>query len=345
MRILGHLDRFGPPVGGGVITTVSILRELARRGHHVCLITNRDATEQVPGIHVLEAPPTHELHSAYVWADIVVPHMSSVLLATSLAGEFDKPVIYPVYDDGQLDHYGLTPEDVALVVYCSVGLQGRMPWRGRQSVVYPPISVEEHRTEVVGDAITIPSLSPEKGGVLFWELVERLPDRKFIGLIGGWGQQIVPEQIPDHVEIIEHQGSDLRSVFRRTRVLLVPSQRLGEGDRYWTENWGRAAVEAACSGIPVISSPAPGPLEALGDAGIFCERDDLDAWINAIKDLDDPATYQWRSEVVYNRALELQEIVEQQLNTLELELQRIVWSSRSQHRVSLDDAGGDGWTS
>lgn len=31
MRILGHFERFGPPAGGGILTTATILRELARR--------------------------------------------------------------------------------------------------------------------------------------------------------------------------------------------------------------------------------------------------------------------------------------------------------------------------
>jgi glycosyltransferase involved in cell wall biosynthesis len=44
------------------------------------------------------------------------------------------------------------------------------------------------------------------------------------------------------------------------------------------ESWGRTAVEAMASGIPVIAHPTRGLCEALGEAAIFAEREDPDAW-------------------------------------------------------------------
>ena len=46
-----------------------------------------------------------------------------------------------------------------------------------------------------------------------------------------------------------------------------------------------AAVEAAASGIPTIAHPTPGLQEALGDAGVFVDRDDIDGWETALKEL------------------------------------------------------------
>ncbi|MFI1769152.1 glycosyltransferase family 4 protein [Streptomyces sp. NPDC020800] len=58
-------------------------------------------------------------------------------------------------------------------------------------------------------------------------------------------------------------------VYSRSRVMLMPSL---------YESWGRVAVEAFASGIPVIAHPTPGLVESLGEAGIFAYRDDLNAW-------------------------------------------------------------------
>jgi glycosyltransferase involved in cell wall biosynthesis len=69
------------------------------------------------------------------------------------------------------------------------------------------------------------------------------------------------------------------------------------------ETWGRTAVEAMSSGIPVIAAPTPGLRECCGDAAIFCDRGDIDAWISAIQKLrSDREYYNWRSSVAHERA-------------------------------------------
>lgn len=330
MRILGHLERFGPPAGGGVITTVTILRELASRGHEVSIVTNRTGAPDFPEIATYEAVDPGTFRILYHNSDLIVPHMTATPIAMDFAREANVPVLYPVHDDGQIEHYNLTPADVAMVIFNSNGLRERTAWIGRQAVVHPPTYLQEHRVEQTGDAVTIASLSPEKGAGTFWKLVERMPDRRFIGVVGGWGEQVIPDSLPANVEIMEHQGTNLQEVFRETRILLVPSQRLSEGQSYWTENWGRASLEAAASGIPSIANPAPGPVEALGEAGIFHARDDIDAWVEAITRLDNPEVYRAQSELVYNRALEVERIVEQQLNDVDATLKTLIRDLRQE---------------
>jgi glycosyltransferase involved in cell wall biosynthesis len=336
MRILGHLDRYGPPVGGGVITTVTILRELTRKGHEVRIVTNRSLAPDVPEIKSLEAPPASVVRELYDWSEVIVPHMTATPTAMKYARDSRKPVIYPVHDDGQFELYGVKPGDIALALFSSYGLMRRTAWPGDQLVVHPPTFIDEYRVETSGDSIALSSLSSEKGGELFWQLVDRMPDRSFIGVVGGWGDQIIPDYVPTNVEIVGHQGRDLRDVFRKTRILLVPSQRLGEGTSYWTENWGRAAIEAAASGIPSIASTAPGPVEALGDAGIFRDRNDVNAWVEAVRVLDDPEAYQRQSELVRRRAEELEVIVMHQLDELDAAIGQIARPQVMDEPVLLD---------
>jgi glycosyltransferase involved in cell wall biosynthesis len=336
VNILGHLERFAPPVGGGVVTTVTILRELARRGHDVRILTHEPGALNVQGVQFIEASGATTLRGMYQWADVAVPHMDTTPVALTYAREMGTSILYPVHDDGQFEKYGLVPGDVALAVFNAYGLKERTSWPGEQTVVHPPVFIDEHRVNATGNAITIASLSAEKGGETFWKIVDRLPDRQFIGVTGGWGDQVIPESLPPNVEIIGHQGNNLREIFKKTRILLVPSQRLCEGSKYWTENWGRAAIEAAASGIPTIANPAPGPLEALGDAGIFHDRMDIDSWIGSIKRLDDPANYQHQSDLVYHRAEELEQIVREQLDDLSARLPAIAKSRRREPMIPLD---------
>jgi hypothetical protein len=336
MKILGHLDRFGPPVGGGVITTVAILQELAQRGHDVYLVSNRAPLPNLPHVTCCKAATPETMLNLYQAADLVVPHMTATPVAMEFIRATSTPLMYPVHDDGQLELYGLGPKDVTLVLFFANGLRERTGWPGEQFVVHPPTWSWEHQVDQTGDAVTIPSLSPEKGGETFWKLVERLPNRRFIGVVGGWGNQIIPDPVPDNVEIMTHQGNNLQEVFRKTRILLVPSQRLNESERYWTENWGRAAVEAAASGIPVIANPAPGPVEALGEAGIFCDRNDIDAWIDAIRALDDPITYERYSTLSFRRAKALDAIVKRQLDELDARLSQLVPAKRQERALPLD---------
>jgi glycosyltransferase involved in cell wall biosynthesis len=184
-------------------------------------------------------------------------------------------------------------------------------WPGRTIVVRPPVFAAEYRT-VPGDCVTLINLSEVKGGPVLFELARRHPHRRFLGVMGGYDRQLVPETWPANVEIVPHTARVVADVYRRTRVLLVPS-------RY--EPWGRVAVEAASSGIPVVAHPALGLREALGDAGIFCDRDVVDEWTAALDLLDDPDQWRMWSERARARAEALDPTAE--LDLLETELARL----------------------
>ena len=83
---------------------------------------------------------------------------------------------------------------------------------------------------------------------------------------------------------------------RAKGILLVPSD---------YESYGRVAVEAMGSGIPVVAHPTPGLKESLGSAGVFADRDDLDAWEAAVRRLHSPKVYPQASRAAAARALEL----------------------------------------
>jgi glycosyltransferase involved in cell wall biosynthesis len=119
-----------------------------------------------------------------------------------------------------------------------------------------------------------------------------MPDKQFLAIQGGYGQQIYKE-LPN-VEYMANQ-SDIRFAYRKTRILLMPSH---------YESWGRTATEAMASGIPVICTDLPGLRENCGDAGTYCKQDRLDEWISAIRNVEE--NYEICSNKAYDRANELQ---------------------------------------
>lgn len=133
-------------------------------------------------------------------------------------------------------------------------------------VVHPQIEPMEYQTPGSGDHVTMVNFFENKGPETFYEMAAAFPDQKFLAVCGGYGEQWLPD-LPN-VEIVPNTP-DMTSVYRRTKVLLMPSQ---------YESFGRVAVEAAASGIPTIASNTPGLREALGPCGLYADPKDISEW-------------------------------------------------------------------
>jgi glycosyltransferase involved in cell wall biosynthesis len=73
------------------------------------------------------------------------------------------------------------------------------------------------------------------------------------------------------------------------------------------ETWGRTAVEAMSSGIPVIAAPTPGLKECCEDAALFVERDNIKEWVRLLRRLStDKAFYEECSNRGKARAKQLE---------------------------------------
>lgn len=142
-------------------------------------------------------------------------------------------------------------------------------------VVHPPVDPDEHRVDKPGDHVTLVNLSANKGVHTFRAVAGLLPDVPFLGVVGAHGVQETAG-MPPNVTVVPHTSDMRGDVWARTRVVLMPSV---------YESYGLVSVEALASGVPVIAHPTPGLREALGDAGVFVDRDDHQAWADAIRGL------------------------------------------------------------
>jgi len=144
-----------------------------------------------------------------------------------------------------------------------------------------------------------------KGSSQFNELADKMKDVQFLGVKGGYGDQDIKNPAPSNLTYMENQ-KDIKVVYKKIGILLMPSLK---------ETWGRTAVEAMASGIPVIHSEAAGLVECVGGAGILCQRDDIDAWAAAIRRIiGDPA---YREHLRQNGFKRIQEIDDEQRRGLD----------------------------
>ncbi|MFG3155388.1 glycosyltransferase family 4 protein [Streptomyces sp. NPDC048219] len=287
----------------------SMLRPLAERGHDVTVwLSHPGKTEkryEIDGVRVVPFQEGLDFAAQATEADVLLSHYENVPVLAGLARDRRIPLAVICHDNFATSFHNAAGAD--LVVYNSEWIRrdgeifyARYPreFLPRNSIVVrPPVLADEYRTEP-GEAATLVNLNADKGGELFWQIAAWSPEWNFLGVRGAYGQQIMPPPRLPNCEVVDGvPGQQMRDhVYRRSRVMLMPSL---------YESWGRVAIEAFASGIPVIAHPTPGLVESLGDAGIFAYRDDLGAWIHALTALQDPATWMQASLRAKARSIEL----------------------------------------
>lgn len=274
---------------GAWIATHRFLCHMAGRGHEVAVLSRRHRREAyaIDGI-VVEAGSPGRLSTRPRWADVIISHAGDGGAGLAIAQQHGKRSVRMVHGHGY-NQIG-NPD---LAVFNSRGLQTAAGWAGNSIVCHPPTFPDDHRVDQTGDAITIINCSQDKGIKTAWRVAEQMPDRRFLGVKGGYGHQVEPRAL--NFTTIP-TVADMRTVWTQTRILLVPSS---------FETWAMVGIEAMCSGIPVIAHPTPGLQESLADAGIFVDRDDIDGWVAAIERLDDPDEYRQLSERALGRVAQL----------------------------------------
>lgn len=322
MRILASIHLFYPNhCCGSEAVILHVFKHLISKGHQCRVILHQDKNIQTPyeyeGVEVFGSRIGQRL-DAYLWADIVITHLDFTQYTIVMAKEARRPLVHFVHNDIP---YASIQNNFGGVsaVYNSHWIKNKIGYDIPGCVLHPPCDAKHYFTE--GDPserefITLVSLNERKGGFMFRNIAKAMPDRKFLGVIGSYdnpgqlkmGQaaiRVLLEELPN-VTIVEN-SPDILSTYRRTRVLLMPSD---------YESWGRTATEAMCSGIPVICTPTPGLKENCKEAAIYvgepikeCEPGDpqvdigtVSEWVAAIRKLDHPKTYRKYSLLCKQRA-------------------------------------------
>ncbi|SCF47898.1 Glycosyltransferase involved in cell wall bisynthesis [Streptomyces sp. LcepLS] len=300
LRIVARVHAMPPRHNAGAEHMLtSMLRPLVERGHDVSVWLSRYTEDRevydYRGIRVVPLAARLDFAEAARRADVLLSHLENVPAVSALARGYGRPFVAVVHNTHRPSFRHMAAGGTALAVYNSLWMEaeaecffGEMPEAVRPDaslVVRPPVVAADYRTRP-GECITLINCNEDKGGDLLWRLAARMPDQQFLGVRGAYGVQVEPPEPLPNLEYVDHvPGEEMAErVYGRTRVLLMPS-------RY--ESWGRTGVEALASGIPVVAHPTPGLAESLGEAGIFADRDDLDAWLVTLERLLEPT--EWRA--------------------------------------------------
>ena len=293
MKIVAWVDGYPPNhCTGATMMLHEILLDLQTKGHEVRVFDLRHSSTIFENIEVVSVYAGKETE-AYEWADVVLTQTSATHNANRL---FSKrcPVVYINHDPTAYSAEVPRQCQSLLSVFNSEWASKVVQPISESFVLQPPVDPAKYKTER-GECITLVNLNQNKGGHIFWQLVEALPNHRFLGVEGSYGHQIKSSRPPANVEI-QSTTTDMRSVYSRSRIVIMPSK---------IETYGRIAIEAFASGIPVIASPTVGLKEALGDAGIFVSSRRVEDWVEQISKLNDPNEYASASELAYKRSAEL----------------------------------------
>jgi len=323
------LHAYVPSHGAGAETMAhALLRHLVRCGHRVDVILSV-VDPEVPEDYTFEGVRVYAHRGKTQtpnWLagpdrpDVIVCHLENTPRAAVLGKMFNIPVVQLLHNHLPATLHSTVAHQFALLVANTNWMveEYQQFWRenalreptARLIRVRPPVDPEEY-AGTPGTRVTLVNLTVPKGAHVFYELATRLPRLKFLGVRGGYGIQVVRTDLPN-VEIIDNVPSNdvVNKIYRRTKVILMPSD---------YESYGRVAAEACCSGIPVIAHPTAGLKEALGDAGIFHDRNDIDAWERELRRLHTPRGWAASSVAARDHARTLDPTAELDLWTTAME--------------------------
>lgn len=140
-----------------------------------------------------------------------------------------------------------------------------------------PVACTSPRT---GDFVTMINPVVPKGVGIFARIAERMPELPFLA-VEGWKTD--SEHVEQERELLRPLANvhfmpataDVREIFARTRLLLVPS--------LWLEGFGRVALEAQWSGIPVVASRRGGLADFHEGIALVEEYLNPEAWVRTIR--------------------------------------------------------------
>jgi len=261
-------------------------------------ITYSDPTTTLDGVNIYSTDNMTALEEATKQSIAICTHHNLATSAREYARKHKKPFIYFLHDSNQINvmtKWEDNPYPTHLVANSVWIKDYYKSFNYPTFILYPPVYWKDYDVSKENrELITLINCNSNKGGMLLPQLAKALPQYKFAGVIGSYNKQI--KEPLQNLQYIPNTPN-INEIYAKTKILLIPSA---------YESWGRVAIEAMSSGIPVIANPTIGLQESIGNAGIFCYRNDISAWVKEIKRLcEDNSHYQRMSERSLARAKEL----------------------------------------
>lgn len=290
---------------GGETTMHDLLRAMVQDGWDVDVILSRampgyDEPYEVDGVKVFPFTDNRQLIHAVNGSQVLITHLENSERTAIVGRKYRCPVVQVIHNDMDITK-GYVDMGCDLAVFNTEWVKDSFvqnpKFKTPYTIVHPRVDTSRfkfpkgHR-KTSQKYITLVNLwagSPKhksgKGPEVFYALAEAFPQQKFLGVIGGYGDQDI-RNMPN-VLIQGHTPNILEDVYAKTKILLMPSH---------YESFGRVAIEGAALGIPTIASPTPGLKEALGPMGVHADPLSSKDWQIELERLLDPQSYKLESD-------------------------------------------------
>lgn len=288
MNILASIHLYPPKHNCGAEWMLHhMLKDLTSKGHNVRVLllnANKYSVKNnycFDGIDVFPPNP-NVIDNLFSWADCVFTHLDYTKWTIEYGKMKKIPVFHLIHNTHKYQEIVDATKD-QFIIYNSEWSKEKLNYDRQSFILTPPVDYRYYDTgidPIDNEYITLINLNENKGGEIFVKIAEAMPNKRFLGVLGSYDDQIT-KTLPNLV--YAPNTTDIRSIYVKTRILLMPSD---------YESWGRTATEAMCSGIPVICTNGEGLMENCGKAGIYIKkRDDIKSWVNAIESLDEEKAY------------------------------------------------------
>jgi glycosyltransferase involved in cell wall biosynthesis len=323
MNILLSIHLYPPKHNCGAEYMIHrIAKHLQSKGHHIKVLLHQANHYKITNNYVFDGidvfPPTpNVIENLFNWSNVVFTHLDYTKWSVSMSAIKKKPLFHLIHNSHPYPEI-INAERNQHIVYNSEWLKNELQYKFDNFTITPPIYYSNFYSENDANGneyITLINLNENKGGKIFEQIARALPNKQFLGVLGSYDQQFVPNL--SNVKI-EPNSPNIKDVYSKTRILLMPSK---------YESWGMTASEAMCSGIPIICTETPGLKENCDKAGIYVkDRDNIKEWVNAIVKLDEEKAYNIASRKARARAKEQES--KDKLDNLEHWMREMVYKYR-----------------
>lgn len=293
---------------GAFFSDLCLARELRSRGHQIILISCKTPVISYSGGEYEGfkwkpfASAGKELDQSQLWISGHCPHGNIV---RKLNQTYKRPIIFTLHFAGSAYMFNVPfPVTWPEMIW---SVNKFIPSALLNNVFPSFVTYNEIRTPFIDptpilldapgthEYITLVNANMIKGLSQFLKIARKMPNHKFLGIRPFYYPPTDRTlDVPSNIVWIDFTR-DVKSVYSKTRVMLILSG---------TESFCITAAESMINGIPVLySSPSgknysanirgttEGVQEWIEPAGIGLPRDDTDAWVAKLTELDDEATY------------------------------------------------------
>jgi len=299
MNILNSIHLYPPQHLCGAEFMIHAVNKELKKTNDVRVLLHQANQYRIKNHYIYDGidvfPPDQILTDKLInWSNAIFTHLDYTRWSIGMAAMFRKPLFHLIHNTHVYEEI-VQAEKPQFIVYNSNWAKGLLNYNHESFTLYPPCDWRYYDcvdNSIDNEFITLINLNDNKGGNLLYEIAALLPHKKFLGVKGSYDEQCLKKM--SNVTILDKQ-LDIREVYKKTRILIMPSK---------YESWGRTATEAMCSGIPVICTETGGLTENCGTAGIYAERT-AEAYALAIQKLDNQKLYIRANKKCRERSREL----------------------------------------